>query len=83
VCGSDVAILKPEQAMSPTDVNLLERVVEGSPVIVLLCLVAIGMLWRRMLRLDEKLIEMHAAQLIAAHEMRDAINSLTEALKQR
>ena len=69
--------------MGEHDLTLLNRIVEGSPVIVLLCLFAIAMLWRRMTHLDGELMKLHRETLSAMHDIKGAVSELTSAIKER
>lgn len=67
--------------MMPSDITLLERVVESSPVVLALCLVAIGMLWRQLVKKDEALLALHRETLTALGAVTRAVDELRQALK--
>jgi hypothetical protein len=75
--------------MTDADLHLLSRVVESSPVIVLVCLAFIGFLLRwhhrmdlRLREKDDQIIRLQRETLQAMHDVTTAVNRLTEALRQ-
>lgn len=69
--------------MTDADIDVLRRVVESSPVIVLLCMIAIIALWRRLDRKDDALMTLHRETLAAMTAMTAAVDELKRAIGTR
>lgn len=69
--------------MKPEDIDLLQRMVESSPAIVLLCIVAITMLWRQLNAKDAALMAIHRETLVALGAVTKAVDELKNALEAR
>ncbi len=65
------------------DVNLLERVVESSPVIVLIAIGACVVLWRKLERKDDMLMTLQRETLTALGGVTQAVRDLRDALDKR
>lgn len=75
--------------VTPDEVNVLTRLFESSPVIVVVCLAFIGLLLRWLHRMDKRLeqkddqiMRLQRETLQAMHEVTTAVTRLTDALKQ-
>lgn len=76
------------RVLNDNDITMLSRLVESSPVIVVLCLGFIALLLRwlyrtevRLEQKDEQIIRLQRETLSAMHEVTIAVNKLTEALR--
>ncbi len=74
--------------VTDADITMLSRLVESSPVIVLVCLAFIALLLRwhhrmeqRLEHKDEQIVRLHRENIQAMHEITTAVNKLTEALR--
>ncbi|GIX11597.1 hypothetical protein [Elioraea sp.] len=74
--------------MTETNIALLSRVVESSPVIVLVCFFFIGLLLRwhyrmeeRLKQKDDQIMALQRETLQAMHDVRDAVRDLTGAIR--
>lgn len=74
--------------MTPDDITLMTRIVESSPVVVLVCLGFIILLLRWHARMEDRLkqqeeliISLLRETLQAMHEVKEAMHSLTEAIR--
>lgn len=74
--------------MTETNIALLSRLVESSPVIVLVCFFFIGLLLRWHYRMEDRLTQKDAQimalqreTLQAMHDVRDAVRDLSSALR--
>ena len=70
-------------SLTPADVDVLRRVVESSPVIVLILLGACILLWRRMERKDAEIITLTRETLTALSAVKEAVHDLKDALERR
>ena len=73
--------------MTESDITLLNRLVESSPVVVLLCVAFIVLLLRwhreieqRLEKKDEQIIALQRETLQAMHDITTALNRLTDAI---
>ena len=66
--------------LSPTDIDVLRRVVESSPVIVVILLGACILLWRRLERKDEVILNLTRETLTALGAVKEAVKDLKDAL---
>ena len=72
-----------QPVLTPGDVDVLRRVVESSPVIVLILLWACWLLWRRLERKDEAILNLTRETLTALAAVKEAVKDLTDALEAR
>lgn len=75
--------------MTDADITLMSRLVESSPVIVLVCFAFIGLLLRwhyrmeeRLRQKDDQIMALQRETLTAMHEVTTAVRDLTNALRQ-
>jgi hypothetical protein len=73
--------------MTESDITLLNRLIESSPVVVLLCVAFIVLLLRwhreieqRLEKKDEQIIALQRETLQAMHDITTAVNKLTDAI---
>lgn len=71
------------QSLTPADIDVLRRVVESSPVIVLILLGACILLWRRLERKDEVILALNRETLMALAAVKEAVKDLKDALEAR
>lgn len=71
------------QSLTPADIDVLRRVVESSPVIVLILLAACVLLWRRLERKDEVILALNRETLMALAAVKEAVKDLKDALEAR
>lgn len=65
------------------DVNLLERLAESSPIIVLIVVGACVVLWRKLDKKDDMLMALQRETLTALAGVTQAVRDLREALDKR
>ncbi len=70
-------------ALSQQDIDILRRVVESSPVIVLVLLWACWLLWRRLEKKDEAILALTRETLTALAAVKEAVHDLKRALEER
>jgi hypothetical protein len=74
--------------MNEDSISLMARLIESSPIIVLVCLAFIALMLRLYLRAEQRIeekdrtiIELQRETLEALHQVRDAVRDLAEALR--
>jgi len=74
--------------MSEDSISLMTRLIESSPIIVLVCLAFIGLMLRLYMRAEQRIeekdrmiIELQRETLEALHQVRDAVRDLAGALR--
>jgi hypothetical protein len=74
--------------MNNDSITMMERLIESSPIIVLVCLAFIGLMLRLYMRAEQRIeekdrtiIELQRETLEALHQVRDAVRELAGALR--
>jgi hypothetical protein len=74
--------------MNEDSISLMTRLIESSPIIVLVCFLFIGLMLRLYMRAEQRIeekdrmiIELQRETLEALHQVRDAVRDLSGALR--
>jgi hypothetical protein len=70
-------------SLTPSDLDVMRRVAESSPVIVLILLGACWLLWRRLEKKDDAILALNRETLIALGAVTAAVKDLKDALDAR